>query len=128
LRNVALRKTFFHNGLVHSLDDAVRFYVERDTRPEKWYPRDRHGRVLKFNDLPKQYWSNINTDPPFGGHPGDQPSLSPSEIRDIVAFLNTLTDGYKPETSVTASVACDPSSQLSIQAHTTAVIGRCALR
>src|SRR6185312_3291951 len=39
LRNVALRKTFYHNGAEHDLRKAIEFYVERDTRPEKWYPR-----------------------------------------------------------------------------------------
>ena len=33
LRNVAVRRTFFHNGSVHTLEDAVRFYAERDVRP-----------------------------------------------------------------------------------------------
>lgn len=98
LRNVALRKTFFHNGLVHSLDDAVRFYVERDTRPQKWYPRDRHGHVMKFNDLPTPYRQNVNMEPPFGGRPGDRPALTDAQIRDVVAFLHTLTDGYEPDT------------------------------
>jgi cytochrome c peroxidase len=28
---------------------------------------------------------------------GEQPRLSDGDIDDIVAFLNTLTDGYKPE-------------------------------
>ena len=96
LRNVALRKTFFHNGLVHDLRKAVAFYVERDTAPEKWYPRDAAGRVMKFDDLPAQYRGNINGDPPFGGQPGDKPKLSPAEIDDVVAFLKTLTDGYAP--------------------------------
>jgi cytochrome c peroxidase len=40
--------------------------------------------------------TNVNTDAPFGGKPGDRPALSPSEIDDIVAFLRTLTDGYSP--------------------------------
>ena len=40
--------------------------------------------------------ANVNTDPPFGGKPGDPPALSPAEIDDIVAFLTTLTDGYSP--------------------------------
>ena len=31
---------FFHNGVFHRLEDVVRFYAERDTAPEKWYPRD----------------------------------------------------------------------------------------
>lgn len=96
LRNVARRKTFFHNGVVHSLREAVAFYVERDTQPEKWYPHTPGGRTRKFDDLPAQYLTNVNTDPPFGGNPGDRPALSPSEIDDVVAFLQTLTDGYRP--------------------------------
>jgi cytochrome c peroxidase len=96
LRNVALRKTFFHNGLVHSLREAVAFYVERDTQPEKWYPRRSDGTVAKFDDLPAAYLTNVNTEAPFGGKPGDRPALSPSEIDDIVAFLGTLSDGYAP--------------------------------
>ena len=95
LRNAALRQTFFHNGAVHSLREAVAFYVERDTDPGKWYPRDATGQILKFDDLPQRYRDNINSEPPFGGHPGDRPVLSPSEIDDIVVFLNTLTDDDK---------------------------------
>ena len=38
LRNVVTRKVFFHNGVIHSLEQAVRFYATRDTRPELWYP------------------------------------------------------------------------------------------
>ena len=95
LRNVALRHTFFHNGKVHSLREAIEFYVERDTKPEKWYPRDATGGVQKFDDLPERYRPNVNMEPPFGGRAGDTPALSAQEIEDIVAFLNTLTDGYR---------------------------------
>jgi cytochrome c peroxidase len=35
-------------------------------------------------------------DPPFGGQPGGRPALDESDIADIVAFLGTLTDGYRP--------------------------------
>jgi len=94
LRNVALRQTFFHNGIIHSLREAIEFYVERDTKPEKWYARDKAGRLQKFDDLPDLYRQNINTEPPFGDQPGDPPRLSPDEIDDVVAFLGTLTDGY----------------------------------
>ncbi|SAK41351.1 cytochrome-c peroxidase [Caballeronia ptereochthonis] len=94
LRNVATRKTFFHNGIYHSLEDVVRFYVERDTNPEKFYPVSKQGVVQKFDDLPKRYWDNINTDPPFDRKKGDKPALDEAEIRDVVAFLGTLTDGY----------------------------------
>ena len=96
LRNVSLRKAFFHNGLVHSLREAVAFYVERDTRPEKWFPRGPDGKVRKFDDLPVRYLNNINMEPPFGGRPGDPARLTESDIDDIVAFLKTLTDGYRP--------------------------------
>lgn len=96
LRNVALRKTFFHNGAIHSLEDAVRFYAQRDTQPQKWYPRKADGTVDKFDDLPAQYRANVNMERPFGGKPGDKPVLSEADVRDIVAFLKTLTDGYRP--------------------------------
>jgi cytochrome c peroxidase len=43
LRNVALRQTFFHNGAVHTLREAIEFYVERDTDPAKWYPAMRQA-------------------------------------------------------------------------------------
>ncbi|ACK50643.1 Di-heme cytochrome c peroxidase [Methylocella silvestris BL2] len=96
LRNVALRQSFFHNGVFHDLREAVAFYVERDVKPEKYYPRRIDGTVDKFNDLPVQYRANINNDPPFGGKPGDAPAMTDAEIDDVVAFLKTLTDGYAP--------------------------------
>ena len=94
LRNVALRQTFFHNGLFHSLRDAVAFYATRDTDPGRWYPKDATGAIEKYDDLPQQYQGNINTDPPFGGKLGGKPPLTDADIDDIVAFLGTLTDGY----------------------------------
>jgi len=97
LRNVALRLSFFHNGAVHTLREAIEFYVERDIEAEKWYPRDAAGKVEKFDDLPAAYHENINVEPPFGGGPGDAPALSPREIDDVIAFLNTLTDGFEPQ-------------------------------
>ena len=95
LRNVALKQTFFHNGEFHTLRDVVAFYATRDTDPGRWYPKDASGGVRKFDDLPSQYQANINTDPPFGGKPGDRPALTDAEIDDVVTFLGTLTDGYK---------------------------------
>ena len=96
LRNVATRKSFFHNGMFHSLKRAIEFYAERDTDPGKWYPRDAAGRVEIFDDLPPAYRANVNEEPPFGRHQGEKPALSTSEVADIAAFLKTLTDGYRP--------------------------------
>jgi cytochrome c peroxidase len=96
LRNVATRRVFFHNGVFHRLGDVVRFYAERDTRPQKWYPLGKNGVTLKFDDLPAQYRDNVESLAPLDRHIGDQPALSEADIKDVVAFLNTLTDGYAP--------------------------------
>jgi len=92
LRNVALRHTFFHNAAVTSLAQAVRFYVQRDTDPARWY-----GASGKFDDLPARYHANVNVEAPFGGSPGSPPLLSDAEIDDVVAFLGTLTDADQGE-------------------------------
>lgn len=78
LRNIAMRKTFFHNGVFTTLKEAIEFYVKRDTNPEK------------FDDMPAKYVPNIDTAPPFG----KKPALTDEEIRDVIAFLETLTDGF----------------------------------
>jgi cytochrome c peroxidase len=95
LRNAARKRVFLHNGVFHTLGEVVRFYAERDTAPEKWYPRDAHGALLKFDDLPEKYRKNVDIAPPFGGHPGEPPRLSDADVRDLVAFLNALSDGYE---------------------------------
>jgi cytochrome c peroxidase len=94
LRNTATRHTFFHNGAVHTLREAVAFYAQRDTRPEKWYPRKSDGSIAKFDDLPPRYRSNIEMTAPFGGAAGGTPLLDDAEIDAIVAFLQTLNDGF----------------------------------
>ena len=92
LRNVASREVFFHNGVVHSLRDAVAFYATRDTQPERWYPRGRDGVPMVFNDLPPAVRANVEMGPPFGRHPRAAPSLSDADIDAVVAFLATLSD------------------------------------
>ncbi|HUK60952.1 MAG TPA: cytochrome c peroxidase [Stellaceae bacterium] len=96
LRNVALRQSFFHNGVFHSLRDAVAFYASRETDPAHWYPKNADGTVRKYDDLPPEYAGNVDREPPFDRAPGDPPALDQGEIDDIVAFLKTLTDGYRP--------------------------------
>jgi cytochrome c peroxidase len=106
LRNVALRHTFFHNGVFHNLKEVMQFYVEREIHPEKWYPRDARGRVRKYDDLPAKYWKNVNREAPFDKGPGDEPALSAAEIDAVIAFLNTLTDGW-PAQEPTRSASVD---------------------
>ncbi len=96
LRNVATRQVFFHNGAFTSLEQVMKFYVQRDTQPQKWYPRDKDGTVHKYDDLPEEYRGNVNVEAPFDRKPGDRPALTDGEIKDVIAFLKTLNDGYRP--------------------------------
>jgi cytochrome c peroxidase len=81
LRNVAVRKRFFHNGSLTSLHDVVLFYATRDSAPAHW-----------ITDLPAQYRGNLDMEPPFGGPSEKTPALTELEIADLVAFLGTLSD------------------------------------
>jgi cytochrome c peroxidase len=128
LRNVATRRAFFHNGVIHSLDQAVRFYNTRDTRPELWYPTvggrakarpDRDfpryglittqyvgGSVQKFDDLPAAYRKSLDAQLPLDGRPaGGEPPMTEQQVGDLICFLRTLTDEDQPGTQP-ASAAC----------------------
>jgi cytochrome c peroxidase len=119
LRNVATRAVFFHNGIMHSLEQAVRFYATRDTRPELWYPtvggRARAepdprfpryglvttqytgGTVQKYDDLPTANQKNIDQQLPLDGRAaGGKDPLTERQIGDLLCFLQTLTDDYQP--------------------------------
>jgi cytochrome c peroxidase len=92
LRNVAIRKVFFHNGLMKSLRDVIRFYNTRDTTPELWYPVVK-GVVQKFDDLPARYRGNIDAQAPLDGRArNSSAAMSDQDIEDLLAFLDTLTD------------------------------------
>jgi len=106
LRNVDLRKAYFHNGRFKSLREALVFYVQRDTNPEKWYPKNRNGSVRKFDDLPQQFVANVNTtEAPYDRKRGDKPALNDAEIDDVLAFLKTLTDGWVAAPDLKSPVA-----------------------
>ncbi len=91
LRNVAKTGPYFHNAVVPTLTQAVGFYATRDTDPASWYPL-LNGQPDKFNDLPLGFRGNVVNTPPFGGAPGSRPRLSPQNVNDLVAFLQTLSD------------------------------------
>jgi Cytochrome c peroxidase len=95
LRNTATRSEFFHNGIYRSLEEVLAFYNFRDTHPERIYPTVPGLGVVKFDDLPARYHGNIDTtDAPFDRHRGQAPAMTDEEMKDIIAFLRTLTDGY----------------------------------
>jgi cytochrome c peroxidase len=115
LRNIALTAPYFHNGEFATLQEALSFYVTRDTDPSHWYPTDAGGNVTKFDDLEAAYGGNfvvninvpgsddgyagnVNTvEIPYNRKLGQTASLSPDDIDDVIAFLCTLTDGYDPQ-------------------------------
>ena len=101
LRNVATRRAFFHNGVFHTLRQVLDFYAFRDVSPAKVYPVGTGGRVEKYNDIPAPYRGNVDIlDPPFNRKPGDPPAMTEQDERDIIAFLQTLTDGYRSGATV----------------------------
>ncbi|MGB7596395.1 MAG: cytochrome c peroxidase [Gallionella sp.] len=129
LRNVATRSVFFHNGVMHSLEQVIRFYNTRDTNPEIWYPtvggtplatpapnfptyglittQYSGGTVQKFNDMPASYVANIDPQMPLDGRAaGSTPPLTEQNIADLICFLNTLTDGYQPASAPVATGPC----------------------
>ncbi len=56
-----------------------------------------NGAVQKWNDLPRQFQKNIDDQVPLNGRAaGSTPAMSDDEMADLEAFLNTLTDGYRP--------------------------------
>ncbi len=82
LRNVSKKphpefvKAFLHNGVFKSVHAVVRFYNVRDVTPQVFGPPD--------------VASNVNKDE-LG-----KLGLTEAEELDIVAFLETLSDGYDP--------------------------------
>jgi cytochrome c peroxidase len=92
LRNVALTAPYFHNASFASLEDVVAFYATRDVDPARWYPVV-GGQAQLYNDLPALYRPNVQQGAPFR-RAGQPPAFSAQDGADIVAFLNTLTDGF----------------------------------
>lgn len=129
LRNAATRRVFFHNGVLTSLEQVVRFYNTRDTHPEIWYPTVggtpvatpdadfpsyglittpyRGGVVQRFNDLPADYVGHIDPSMPLDGRaPGSAPPMTEQEVADLICFLQTLTDGFVPPATEPTSGPC----------------------
>jgi cytochrome c peroxidase len=78
LRNVARgenNRTYMHNGVLKSLKEVVHFYNTRDVDPTWAAP---------------EFPATMNT-----RRVGDL-RLTPQEEDAIVAFMRTLTDGWKP--------------------------------
>jgi cytochrome c peroxidase len=95
LRNTAVRPGFFHNGVFRTLRNVLDFYIFRDVEPVRIYPSGAHGKISKFDDLPPAFRMNVDaTDAPLNRKPGEPAALTGDEESDVIAFLQTLTDGW----------------------------------
>jgi cytochrome c peroxidase len=85
LRNVALTAPYMHNGVFQTLQQVVDFYNTRDVLP-----------VCPTDAIEPNCWPlpevPANVDTVLMGNLG----LTQGEVDDIVAFLQTLTDGFVP--------------------------------
>jgi cytochrome c peroxidase len=77
LRNVELSAPYFHNGFFDKLEDLVHWYNVRDSA------------TLAGGFPQPEISGNVNDEELGNLH------LTPQEEADVVAFLKTLTDGYK---------------------------------
>lgn len=92
LRNIAITGPYMHNGYFQTLRGVVNFYSSRDTRNVCGKPLTNETQALKQRCWPEPEVGNNVNHAELGAL-----NLSASEINDLVAFLKTLTDGYKPE-------------------------------
>jgi cytochrome c peroxidase len=47
--------------------------------------------------MPPSLRGNVTRDAPFGRPRGGKPALTEDDMRDLLAFLKTLSDGFKPD-------------------------------
>ena len=75
LRNIALTAPYMHNGSLKTLKEVIEFYNTRDIDRERW------GDPEVAENIDQDGIGNLG--------------LTSTEIGNIIAFLKTLTDGYK---------------------------------
>jgi len=89
LRNLALTGAYMHNGYFDTLKGVVDFYNTRDVKPACANPLTSEADALLLGCWPAaEVALNVNVDE-LGNL-----RLASSEVRDIVVFLGTLTDGW----------------------------------
>ena len=91
LRNIGKTPPYMHNGYFKTLRGVVDFYSTRDIKPACPNPMKPEAEALAQGCWPApEVAANVNHQE-LGAL-----SLSEQEKDDLVAFLKTLTEGYKP--------------------------------
>lgn len=90
LRNIAITAPYGHNGYFRKLANLVDFYNSRDVKPScpNQFTTERKAVAAGCWPAP-EVAENVNTD-----ELGDL-GLTEQEVNDIVAFMGTLTDGWR---------------------------------
>ena len=97
LRNIALKGAYFHNGVFGSLTEVIQFYLNRDQNPSLVYKKADGTPDAHFNDLPVAFQANVDqARAPFAPLGSGLARLNADEVKDLISFLCTLTDGYDP--------------------------------
>jgi cytochrome c peroxidase len=87
LRNIAITPPYMHNGVLTTLEQVVHFYNTRDTKPRACRDVNDPGFATTCWPAP-EIAQNVNVE-----ELGDL-ALSAYQERALVAFMQTLTDGY----------------------------------
>ena len=90
LRNVARTAPYMHNGYFRTLRGVVAFYNDRDVRPAC------KGEATEAEAEKRGCWPRAEVRRNVNTEEMGQLGLSEQEVDDIVAFLQTLTDGHAP--------------------------------
>ena len=91
LRNIAVTSPYMHNGYFKTLRGVVEFYSNRDLKR-----RCRNSLTTEANARKQNCWPVAEVLDNVNHAELGSLRLTSREIDDLVAFLNTLTDGYKP--------------------------------
>jgi cytochrome c peroxidase len=91
MRNIVRTAPYMHNGYFRDLKAVVQFYNDRDVRPRcpPGVEREADAQAARCWPAPEAA-ETMNRDE-LGNL-----RLTDAEVDDIVAFLGTLTDGYRP--------------------------------
>lgn len=91
LRNIALTGPYMHNGYFKTLRGVTAFYNDRDARPACG------GDVGEAEALKRGCWPAPEVAANVNAEELGRLGLSDQEVDDIVAFMETLSDGYTGE-------------------------------
>jgi len=89
LRNIALTGPYGHNGYFTTLSQIITFYATRDVWPTCADPSTSAANAFAMGCWPSAEFADTMNRDELGNL-----NLSAGDIRDIKAFLATLTDGY----------------------------------